>query len=239
MIGGGITGTGVARSAASRGLSVALIEAQDLASGTSSRSSKMIHGGVRYLAQGDVGLVRDAARERQVLREIAPHLTRRTGFLLPTRSAAGLAKFRTAMWTFEKLGKVPKEDHHEVLDFDDLLEQEPLAATEGTTGAVRYIEFVTDDSRLTLANARSAASHGGLILTYAPAVEFIFENEVVVGVRVESVLEGESLGATIRAKAVINAAGPWVDSVRSLEDPDEPDYLSITKGVHLVLPQKR
>ena len=143
------------------------------------------------------------------------------------------------MWTFEKLGKVPKEDHHEVLDFDDLLEQEPLAATEGTTGAVRYIEFVTDDSRLTLANARSAASHGGLILTYAPAVEFIFENEVVVGVRVESVLEGESLGATIRAKAVINAAGPWVDSVRSLEDPDEPDYLSITKGVHLVLPHKR
>jgi len=239
VIGGGITGTGVARSAASRGLSVALIEAQDLASGTSSRSSKMIHGGVRYLAQGDVGLVRDAARERQVLREIAPHLTRRTGFLLPTRSAAGLAKFRTAMWTFEKLGKVPKEDHHEVLDFDDLLEQEPLAATEGTTGAVRYIEFVTDDSRLTLANARSAASHGGLILTYAPAVEFIFENEVVVGVRVESVLEGESLGATIRAKAVINAAGPWVDSVRSLEDPDEPDYLSITKGVHLVLPHKR
>ena len=119
--------------------------------------------GVRYLAQGDVGLVRDAARERQVLREIAPHLTRRTGFLLPTRSAAGLAKFRTAMWTFEKLGKVPKEDHHEVLDFDDLLEQEPLAATEGTTGAVRYIEFVTDDSRLTLANARSAASHGCLI----------------------------------------------------------------------------
>jgi len=125
VIGGGITGAGVARSAASRGLSVVLVEAQDLASGTSSRSSKMIHGGVRYLAQGDVGLVRDAARERQVLREIAPHLTRKTGFLLPTRSAAGLAKFRTAMWTFEKLGKVPKEDHHEVWDFDELIEREP------------------------------------------------------------------------------------------------------------------
>ena len=239
VIGGGITGAGVARSAASRGLSVVLVEAQDLASGTSSRSSKMIHGGVRYLAQGDVGLVRDAARERQVLREIAPHLTRKTGFLLPTRSAAGLAKFRTAMWTFEKIGKVPKEDHHEVWDFDDLIEREPLAATDGTTGAVRYIEFVTDDSRLTLANARSAASDGALILTYAPAVEFIFENEVVTGVKVRSSLEGESLETIIRAKAIVNAAGPWVDSVRSLEDPNEPNYLSITKGVHLVLPHER
>ena len=100
VIGGGITGAGLARSAAARGLRVALLEARDLASGTSSRSSKMIHGGLRYLAQGDVALVREAATERQILRRIAPHLTRFAPFLLPTRSAAGTAKFRAAMWAF-------------------------------------------------------------------------------------------------------------------------------------------
>ncbi|MBT3970268.1 MAG: glycerol-3-phosphate dehydrogenase/oxidase [Actinobacteria bacterium] len=239
VVGGGITGAGIARSAASRGLSVALVEAQDLASGTSSRSSKMIHGGVRYLAQGDLGLVREAAQERQVLRRVAPHLTRRIGFLLPTRSAAGQAKFRSAMWTFEKLGKVPNEDHHEVWSLDDLHQQEPLAAIEGSNGAVRYFEFVTDDARLTLANARSAARDGALILTYAPAVELLQENGRVTGVRVKGALPQESLAATLRARVVINAAGPWVDAVRALEDPAQAPRLTLTKGIHLVVPHER
>ena len=239
VIGGGISGAGIARSATARGLSVALVEARDLASGTSSRSSKMIHGGVRYLAQGDLGLVRDAARERQVLRRIAPHLTRRIGFLLPTRSAGGMARFRAAMWTFEKLGAVPEEDRHEVWSVDDLAEREPVAAVDGSNGAVRYIEFVTDDSRLTLANARTAADGGALILTYAPARGFVTEAGSVVGVECESGVEGECLGASIRGRVVVNAAGPWVDAVRKLEDPAAPPRLSITKGIHLVVPHAR
>lgn len=239
VIGGGISGAGIARSAAARGLSVALVEARDLASGTSSRSSKMLHGGLRYLAQGDVGLVRDAARERQVLRRIAPHLTRRTGFVLPTRSAAGQARFRSAMWTYERLGRVPDEDRHEVWGLDDLIAREPLSAVEGTNGAVRYIEFVTDDSRLTLANARSAAADGALILTYAPAVAFVTAGEHVVGVEVEGDLDGESLRATLTTDVVVNAAGPWVDAVRALEDPGRTTRLGITRGIHLVVPHHR
>ena len=239
VIGGGISGAGIARSAAARGLSVALVAARDLASGTSSRSSKMLHGGLRYLAQGDVGLVRDAARERQVLRRIAPHLTRRTGFVLPTRSAAGQARFRSAMWTYERLGRVPDEDRHEVWGLDDLIAWEPVSAVDGTNGAVRYIEFVTDDSRLTLANARSAAADGALILTYAPAVAFVTAGERVVGIEVEGDLDGESLRATLTTDVVVNAAGPWVDAVRALEDPGRTTRLGITRGIHLVVPRDR
>ena len=239
VIGGGITGAGLARAAAARGLRVALLEAQDLAAGTSSRSSKMIHGGLRYLAQGDVSLVREASTERQILRCIAPHLTRFTPFLLPTRSVAGMAKFRAAMWAFEKLGKVPPNERHEIWNGSDLASREPIAAKPGTTGAVVYFEFLTDDARLTLANARSAADDGAQILTYAPVTKIELEGERAVGVHCESALEGESLGALVRGRVIVNAAGPWVDAIRALETKDEEPRLTLTKGVHLVLPRER
>ena len=114
VIGGGVTGAGIARDAAMRGLSVALVEARDFASGTSSRSSKMIHGGLRYMAQGDLGLVQEAASERKAVEAIAPHLTRMTPFVIPAKNAAAIAKLRTGLWAFEKLGGVPKARHHEV-----------------------------------------------------------------------------------------------------------------------------
>ncbi|MCP3984427.1 MAG: glycerol-3-phosphate dehydrogenase/oxidase [bacterium] len=236
VIGGGITGAGVARSAAARGLSVALIEARDLASGTSGRSSKMIHGGIRYLAHGDIGLVREAATERRILRLIAPHLARPSPFLLPTRSAAGTAKFRAAMWTFEKLGQIPHEQRHEVWSAAELAEREPLAAVNGSHGAVLYHEFLTDDARLTLANARSAADDGALVLTYAPVIGFLFEGDLAVGVRCESAIPGETLGAAVRGRVIVNAAGPWVDTIRELESPADPARLLLTKGIHLVVP---
>ncbi len=239
VIGGGITGAGLARSAAARGLSVALLEAQDLASGTSSRSSKMIHGGLRYLAQGDVSLVREAATERQILRRIAPHLTRFAPFLLPTRSAAGMAKFRAAMWAFEKLGKIPADERHEVWSTEDCASREPLTATKDNNGAVLYYEFLTDDTRLTLANARSAAAEGADILTYAPVTKIEVEGGRAIGVHCTSALAGETLGAFVRARVIVNAAGPWVDAVRALETPDEKARLSLTKGVHLVIPHSR
>ncbi len=239
VIGGGITGAGLARSAASRGLSVALLEARDLASGTSSRSSKMIHGGLRYLAHGDVALVREAATERQILRRIAPHLARFTPFLLPTRSAAGMAKFRAAMWAFEKLGRVSPNERHEVWSAADLASREPLAAAKGNKGAVLYFEFLTDDARLTLANARSAAADGAQILTYAPVTKIELENGRAVGVHCESVLGTETLGALVRGRVIVNAAGPWLDAIRALEEPTEKGRLSLTKGIHLVLPHTR
>jgi glycerol-3-phosphate dehydrogenase len=239
VIGGGITGAGLARSAAARGLRVALLEARDLASGTSSRSSKMIHGGLRYLAHGDVALVREAATERQILRRIAPHLTRFMPFLLPTRSAAGMAKFRAAMWAFEKLGQVPPHERHEVWNAKDLTSHEPLAAAQGNNGAVLYFEFLTDDARLTVANARSAAADGAHILTYAPVTKIELEDRRAVGVHCESALDGETLGAFVRGRVIVNAAGPWVDAIRSLEAPDEKPRLSLTKGIHLVLPHAR
>lgn len=239
VIGGGITGAGVARAAAARGLSVALVEAHDLASGTSSRSSKMIHGGVRYLAQGDLALVREAASERQILRRIAPHLTRATPFVLPTRSTAGLTKFRAAMWTFEKLGQVPPEERHQVWSRDELLEREPIAVGERTNGGVAYLEFLTDDARLTLANARSAAADGAVVLTHAPVREILLEGGKAFGVRCESTLEGEDEGAEIRGRQIVNAAGPWVDAIRALEGPDIAGRLSLTKGIHLVVPHDR
>jgi len=239
VIGGGITGAGIARSASARGLRVALVEACDLASGTSSRSSKMIHGGVRYLAQGDISLVREAASERQILRRIAPHLARVTPFLLPTQSTAGLARFRAAMWSFEKLGGVAREERHEVWSASEVAEREPVAALEGCNGAVLYYEFLTDDARLTVANARSAAGDGALVLTYAPVREFLREGERVVGVRCESTLPGEQREMVLRGRCLVNAAGPWVDALRELEDAGEGPRLALTKGIHLAVPHAR
>ncbi|HEY5006611.1 MAG TPA: FAD-dependent oxidoreductase, partial [Caulobacteraceae bacterium] len=120
VIGGGITGAGVARDAAMRGLSVALVEARDFGSGTSSRSSKMIHGGLRYLPMGDIALVREAASERKIVQAIAPHLARETPFVIPAKTLGAIARLRAGLWTFEKLGGVPKSRKHEVWSLAEL-----------------------------------------------------------------------------------------------------------------------
>ena len=126
VIGGGITGAGVARDAALRGLSVALIEAQDHASGTSSRSSKMIHGGLRYLVAGDVAVVKESASERSTLHRIAPHLAQKTPYVIPTGNLRSKLILRTALWAYERLGGVEREDYHEVWSAEQLAEREPL-----------------------------------------------------------------------------------------------------------------
>lgn len=238
VIGAGITGAGVARDAALRGLSVALIEAADIASGTSSRSSKMIHGGLRYLAQGDVNLVREAASERQVLRRIAPHLARMSTFYIPG-SVGGTTKMRAGLATFERLGKVPKAERHEVLDEAELLEREPTIKPGRFASAVAYPEFLTNDARLTLANVRSAAAAGAAVLTHAPVQQVLVEQGRAVGVVCEGSLPGETVGAVLRGQVVVNAAGPWVDAIRALEDEAAPGRLTITKGIHVVLPHDR
>jgi len=233
VIGGGITGAGIARDAAMRGLSVALVEARDYASGTSSRSSKMIHGGLRYLAQGDIALVKEAASERQILRRIAPYLTRLSPFLIPTTNMAMTAKLRTGLWTFEKLGGVPEAEKHEVIGLAELQAREPLMRTDKLNGAVLYPEFLTDDARLVLANIRSAQGTGAVVVNHAAASELTGD-----GLVATSTLE-DGLGARIKAKLVVNAAGAWVDTVRRLEAGEGDTRMSMSRGIHLVLPRER
>ncbi|MDR3513054.1 MAG: glycerol-3-phosphate dehydrogenase/oxidase [Caulobacteraceae bacterium] len=237
VIGGGVTGAGVARDAALRGLSVALLEARDFASGTSSRSSKMIHGGLRYLAQGDTALVKEAASERQILRRIAPHLTRLSPFIVPAPSLASEAKLRAGLWMFEKLGEVPAAERHQIWGRDELRRREPLLAAEGFHSVAVYPEFLTDDARLTLANVRGAAQAGAVALNYAPVVEVAGDPAGAVVCR--SALPGEALEARVRGRVIVNAAGPWVDAVRALESAGAQPRLTLTKGVHVVLPHAR
>jgi glycerol-3-phosphate dehydrogenase len=237
VIGGGVTGAGVARDAALRGLSVALLEARDFASGTSSRSSKMIHGGLRYLAQGDTGLVKEAASERQVLRRIAPHLTRLSQFIVPAPSLASEAKLRAGLWMFEKLGEAPPAERHQIWSREELRRREPLLAAEGFHSVAVYPEFLTDDARLTLANVRGAVEAGAVALNYAPVVKVVGAPATAVICR--SDLPGENLEAEVRGRVIVNAAGPWVDAVRALESEAAPPRLTLTKGVHVVVPHAR
>lgn len=237
VIGGGITGAGIARDAAMRGLTVALIEARDFASGTSSRSSKMVHGGLRYLAQGDIAVVREAASERKILRRIAPHLARQSWFILPSSSMATTAKLRAGLWTFEKLGGVNRDEHHKVWNPAQLAQQEPLMQREGLHAALAYPEYLTDDARLTLANVRSAKAHGAVVGNYlaAAGISGTRPSEVLC----RSTLEGTAGECRIRARKVVNAAGPWVDEARRIEDPAAASMLLQSKGIHVVVEHAR
>ncbi len=232
VIGGGITGAGIARDAAMRGLRVALLEARDFAAGTSSRSSKLVHGGIRYLAQGDMALVREAASERKTVATIAPHLARRVRFVVTARTRAGIAKFRTGLWTYEKLGGIEAEDRHELWNRTRLAAEEPHLRTDGLAGAVVYTEYVTDDGRLTLANVRSAKAHGAVVANYAEVVAVHRD-----AVDVKDVHGGGTVH--VRARAIVNAAGPWADVIRRLEDGAAAPRLALSKGVHVVLNRKR
>jgi len=236
VIGGGITGAGIARDAAMRGLSVALIEARDFASGTSSRSSKMIHGGLRYLPQGEIGLVREAATERKKLYAIAPHLAQPAWFILPTTSRSSTAKLKAALWTFDQLGGVAKADRHRILSRQELADIEPVIRSEKLHRAIIYREYLTDDARLTLANIRSAKANGAVVVNYLSAARVT--GGTVSEVLCQSTLAGDDGECSIRARAVINAAGPWVDQVRRAEQDSASDRLVLSKGIHVVVPKK-
>jgi glycerol-3-phosphate dehydrogenase len=239
VIGGGVTGAGIARDAALRGLTVALLEAQDYASGTSSRSSKMIHGGLRYLAQGHVALVRQSATERQVLRRIAPHLAKPERYLIPARSPGALAMLRAGLWVYERLGRVPPSQCHAIRSVAELAEREPLMRTEGLAGAAEYTEFLTDDARLVLANLRSARAVGALVLNYARADELISESDRIAGVVARSTLPGEERAIRVLGSVVVSATGAWVDSVRRLEPGQQDRRVALSRGIHFVVRRER
>jgi glycerol-3-phosphate dehydrogenase len=235
VVGGGITGAGVAREAALRGLSVLLLDKGDFASGTSSRSSKLIHGGIRYLAQGDVALVREAAHERSILRSIAPHLARPIGMLMPARSLASRVKLTAGLWTFARLAGGADDAEYKVLDARAASAAEPLlrpACIAG--GGVVFTEYATNDARLTLETLKSAAMAGARIANYAEITSLRIEGN---GIRA-GVADCENGGALeVKARALVNAAGPWFDAVHSLVERGVAPAMQLTRGIHLVVPR--
>ena len=237
VIGGGITGVGIARDAALRGWSVALVEKEDFAFGTSSRSSKIVHGGVRYLEYGHFLLVRESARERGVIQAIAPHLVHRLGFLYPVFGPDSLLKIRAGLSVFDWLADSEGDDKNRVLDPSEVRERLP-GLREPLRGAVQYVEFITDDARLTLENALSAAQQGALVANRARAEAFFQDGEGRVhGARVRDSLDGTVY--EVRARCVVNAGGVWAQTI--LEESNLPvaKPLRPSKGIHILLAAER
>jgi len=232
VIGGGITGAGVARDAALRGLRVALVERLDWAAGTSSRSSKLIHGGVRYLEQGDVGLVREAATERAVLRRLAPHLALPVRLVMPTYGRAAHAKLGLGLWTFERIATVAPEERHAMWSREEALAREPTLDGTRLHGAATFVEYLTCDARLVLETVLGAHAAGALCVSHVEATE-IAGGEVAL----RDTLTGRALHA--RSGVVVNAAGPWVDEVRRRAGALAGVRLHLTRGIHLVVPHGR
>jgi glycerol-3-phosphate dehydrogenase len=239
VIGGGITGAGIAREAALRGLSTALVEARDFGEGTSSRSSRLIHGGLRYLEQGRIRLVWEALRERRTLLRLAPHLVRPLPFILPVFQGDRVPRWKVSagLALYDILAAGGNVRRHRTLGKRDLLLAEPLIRERGLTGGAVYFDAQCDDSRLVVATVRAAAAHGAQVANYMRVTGLIPTVAGIGGAWVRDELTGES--GEIRARAVVNAAGPWADAIRRLEDPAAAPLLRPTKGVHVVVPRAR
>jgi glycerol-3-phosphate dehydrogenase len=235
VIGGGITGAGIALDAVSRGLRVALIEKNDFASGTSSRSTKLIHGGLRYLKQLEFGLVKEVGSERAVVHKLAPHLVVPEKMLLPLHEKRGLGYWLTSigLMVYDFLAGVRKEDQRRMLTKKQTLRAEPLLRTDDIKGGAIYAEYRTDDARLTIEICKTAASQGAILLNYVAARKFEYDQRKIVGVEAEDVLAARSV--TIRASVIVNAAGPWVDELREIDGSRSGKGLHLTKGVHIVV----
>jgi glycerol-3-phosphate dehydrogenase len=239
VIGGGITGAGIARDAALRGFRTALVDKGDFGAGTSSSSSRLIHGGIRYLEQGDLRLVLEASRERRVLLRIAPHLVRPLPFLFPVYRGARLPawKLRAGMWLYDALAAFRNVKGHRWLSPKQVRRIEPALKDRGLTGAALYYDAQADDARLVLATVRSAARAGALVANYAEVTSLLKPDGRVRGGALRDVLRGET--RVVRALVVVNAGGPWVDAIRRLADPTALPLLRLTKGAHVAVPRRR
>lgn len=239
VIGGGVVGAGVALDAATRGLKVALVEARDFASGTSSRSSKMFHGGLRYLEQLEFGLVREALRERELsLTTLAPHLVKPLQFLFPLTHRGWERPYVAAgMLLYDQLGgskSVPAQKH---LTRSGALRLSPALKRNSLVGGIRFYDTVVDDARHTMTVARTAAFYGAVVRTSTQVVGFLREADRVSGVRVHDSEDGRS--AEIRGHVVINATGVWTDEIQSLSRQRGRFRVRASKGVHIVVPRDR
>lgn len=239
VIGGGITGAGIALDAASRGLKVALVEKGDFASGTSSKSTKLIHGGLRYLKQFDFWLVKEVGSERAIVHKLAPHLVLPEKMLLPLIESGSYGKWLTSIGlkVYDILAQVEGEDKRKMLGKKEAMKLEPLLPKKILKGAGYYAEYRTDDARLTIENIKTSLQYGAQALNYVAVEDFIYEEEKVAGVNVKDILSNETFG--IKSGYVISAAGPWVDELRSVNNSKKGKQLHLTKGVHLVFPKEK
>ncbi len=239
IIGGGITGSGIGLDAASRGLRTGLIEMQDFAAGTSSRSTKLIHGGLRYLKQFEIKLVADVGKERAIVYENAPHVTTPLWMMLPFYKGGTFNYLTTSfgLKVYDFLAGVKKDERRNMLKSETALSKEPLLNKEGLKGAGVYVEYRTDDARLTIEVMKKAIDHGLLASNYVKADTFIYKDEKVVGVQATDLITGEK--REIYAKKIVNATGPWVDKLREEDNSKKGKTIHLTKGVHLVVSGKR
>lgn len=239
VIGGGITGVGIALDAAGRGLKVALVEKQDFAAGTSSRSTKLIHGGLRYLKQLEFGLVREVGQERKTVYHNAPHLVIPEKMLLPITKDGSFGKTSASfgIYTYDWLAGVKRSERRAVLTRAQTLKREPLLRKDDLEAGIVYWEYRSDDARLVIEVAKTAAEDGALLLNYCEFNKFTYDNERISGGEMTDLKTEKSFA--IKAKRTINAAGPWVDNVRSVDDAVKGKRLHLTKGVHLVFDRER
>lgn len=238
VVGGGITGAGVARDAALRGLSVALVDAGDWAGGTSSRTTKFAHGGLRYLEHFDFGLVRIALAERAVLLSIAPHLTRATPFLLPTYAGRSRPSWelRAGLWLYDALSGATRIGRHQMLDPANAMAREPLLSTDGLLGAGVYWDARVRDARLVVETVADARRAGAITATYC-SVEDVDSWDGGCVLEILDQRSGDRF--MLRGRACVNATGPWSDRLRQRVAPHRGPLLSPTKGVHCTLPRER
>ncbi|MED4688822.1 glycerol-3-phosphate dehydrogenase/oxidase [Peribacillus frigoritolerans] len=239
VIGGGITGAGIALDATTRGMKVALVEMQDFAAGTSSRSTKLVHGGLRYLKQFEIKMVAEVGKEREIVYENGPHVTTPEWMLLPMHKGGTFGKFSTSIGlrVYDFLAGVKKSERRKMLSVDETLKREPLVKKEGLKGGGYYVEYRTDDARLTIEVMKAAVDKGATLINYTKVDKLLYENGKVNGVQVADLLSGDAY--EIYADKVINAAGPWVDSIREKDQSKQGKTLKLSKGVHVVIDQSR
>lgn len=239
IIGGGITGAGILLDAASRGLKVALLEKNDFASGTSSKSTKLIHGGLRYLKQFDFWLVKEVGSERAIVHKLAPHLVLPEKMLLPLIENGSYGKWLTSIGlkVYDILAQVTGDDQRKMVEKKEALKLEPLLPKKILKGAGYYAEYRTDDARLTIENIKTSLQYGAVPVNYIKVLDFLYQDEKICGVTVQDEISKREF--SIQAKYVVNAAGPWVDELRSVNNSKKGKQLHLTKGIHLVFPGEK
>lgn len=240
VIGGGITGSGIALDAQTRDIQTGLIEMRDFASGTSSRSTKLVHGGLRYLKQAAIKEVHEVGSERAIVYNNAPQITTPLKMMLPFYADGTFGPFSTAIGldVYDRLAEVKHSERKYMLNSHDTLEREPYLKGENLKGSGVYVEYRTDDARLTLEVLKRANELGALIANYVKATGLLYDKDnQICGVIFKNLIDGTT--GEIHAKKVINACGPWVDEIREMDNSNHGKHLHLTKGVHLVIDHEK
>lgn len=239
IIGGGITGAGIAFDASSRGMKTALVDMQDFASGTSSRSTKLVHGGLRYLKNFEVKLVAEVGKERAIVYENGPHVTTPEWMLLPIYQDGTFGRLSTSIGlrVYDYLAGVSSDERRTMLNVQETIEKVPLIKKEGLQGAGYYVEYRTDDARLTIEVMKAAYEKGAVPINYTKAYKLLYKNSEVAGILAVDQLTGDEY--EIKAHTIVNASGPWVDFIRDMDGSKIGKSMQLTKGVHIVVDQSK